>query len=120
MKKILIVEDDRDISLALTVRLKFAGFDVSIAPDAVHGMMKAVKERPELIILDISMPGGSGLDIAKRVRQNPDIIDVPIIFITANYDSAIQKEAELLDATGFFHKPYDADELLRTVQKAIA
>lgn len=120
MKKILIVEDDKDISLALTVRLKSEGFDVSVAPDAVHGMMKAVKEQPTLIIMDISMPGGNGIDIAKRIRSKPEILDVPIIFITANHEPQLKVYATELDACGFFQKPYDADELLSAVQKAVA
>lgn len=119
MKKILIVEDDKDISRALEVRLKSEGFEVVVAPDAVYGTMKAVSESPDLIILDISMPGGNGFDIAERIKMNPEVPDIPIIFITAHHEPDLAEKARQLNAAGFFQKPYDSKQLMRSIHLAV-
>ena len=118
MKKVLIVEDDRKIALALATRLKGAGYEASIAVDAITGVNLAVKLQPDLIILDISMPAGSGFDVAERVqRLVPKLM--PIIFLTASKQSGLRQRAMGLNAAAFFEKPYKGEELLVAVREAL-
>jgi two-component system cell cycle response regulator len=118
VKKVLIVEDDRKIALALATRLKGAGYEASIAVDAITGVNLAVKLQPDLIILDISMPAGSGFDVAERVQSLVPKL-MPIIFLTASKQAGLRGRAMDLGAAGFFEKPYKGEELLAAVHAAL-
>lgn len=119
MSKILIVEDDKKIALALSVRLRAEGHEAAVAHDAVLALSVAQRERPDLAILDISMPGGSGLDVAQRLQNNTHLAGTPFIFITASRHPGIRDEAEGLGAVGFFEKPYDIAEVLSCIREAL-
>jgi DNA-binding response OmpR family regulator len=117
--KILVVEDDKNIALALTVRLKAAGYDVMTAPDAVLAVSMALKHRPDLVVLDILMPGGNGFLVAERIHDLEAMLGVPCIFITASRQPGLRDQARRLGAAGFFEKPYDAGELLATIRETL-
>jgi CheY-like chemotaxis protein len=68
MKRVLIVEDDSKIGAALAVRLKNARYETLLAHDALSGVSTAVRSRPDLVLLDISMPAGSGFTVAERIQ----------------------------------------------------
>src|ERR1019366_8367416 len=86
--RILIVEDDRRISMALATRLVNAGQEVIQAFDAVSGVEKAVQHQPDLILMDIALPGGSGLMVAQRI-QSVVPKPTPIIFLTASRQAGL-------------------------------
>ena len=117
-KKILIVEDDEKIALALALRLKAAGYETSTAFDALTGVSEAVKFRPDLVLLDISMPAGSGFEVAERMRSAMPSF-TPIIFLTASKQPGLQERAQELGAVGYFEKPYEAEALLTAVHQHI-
>ncbi len=119
MSKILIVEDDRRIATALAIRLKTAGYEVVAAYDAVLAVTMAVKQQPDLILLDISMPGGNGFTIAERVQTLVPTVGTPIIFLTASKQPGLREQAMQLGAVGLFEKPYEAAELLEAIQEAL-
>ncbi|MFT7677839.1 MAG: two-component system OmpR family response regulator [Planctomycetota bacterium] len=120
MKKILIVEDDPDIAHALGLRLKAADYDVVTAYDAVLGTMAATREQPDLAILDISMPGGDGIMLSERFKENSENAGPPVIFITASKKPEIRERAMAAGAAGFFEKPYDAHEVLQLVHNVLS
>jgi DNA-binding response OmpR family regulator len=117
-KKILIVEDDRKIGISLSLRLKSAGYETLLAQDALMGLSMAVKSRPDLLILDISMPAGDGFQVAERVRA---LVPghMPIIFLTASKQPSFRTKAAELGAAGFFEKPFKSDELLAAIEAAL-
>jgi DNA-binding response OmpR family regulator len=117
--KILVVEDDKKIALALAIRLRTAGYEVIAAPDAVLAMSMAMKHRPDLLVLDILMPGGNGFQVAEWLQNLEAMIGVPYIFITASKVAGLRERARSLGAVGFFEKPYDAGELLATIREAL-
>lgn len=117
MKKILIIEDDKDISKALTIRLKSANYQVDTAEDAVQGVNHVVNNTPDLILLDISIPAGDGFLVAERVRCLPQVGNIPIIFITANKQPEIKKKANEIGAAAFFEKPFNSSELLLKIDE---
>jgi len=119
MKKVLIVEDDKKIALAMGVRLKAYGYEISNAFDAVTAVNIARKCKPDLILLDISMPGGDGFSLAERFQNLTDTAGVPIIFITASKKHGLKERAMEMGAAGFFEKPYDAEQLVNTVSSLI-
>lgn len=116
MNKILIVEDDKKISLALAIRLKAKGYQVLAAYDALNGVSLAVKNRPDLILLDISMPAGGGFEVAKRVQDLAPTAGTPIIFMTASKVPGLKEKASELGAVAFFEKPFEAEELVAAIQ----
>jgi DNA-binding response OmpR family regulator len=117
MKKILIVEDDRNIATALGIRLKAAGYEVTVASDAITGVAAALKIQPDLALLDISVPAGSGFTVANKI-QELIVTAIPIIFLTSSKQPGLRQRAQNLGAAGFFEKPYDADELLTAIKRA--
>jgi DNA-binding response OmpR family regulator len=118
LSKILIVEDDSQILISLTTRLRAKGHDVVSACDGAMAMTRAVNERPDLVILDISLPGGSGLEVAERIQGHVATVGVPMIFLTASRQPGLGAKARELGALAFFRKPYDPERLLRAVQRA--
>lgn len=117
MSTLLIVEDDKDIAEALSVRLTARGHTVYRAHDVVQGLNSAVKTTPDLVILDISMPGGNGFMFAERVQHIPEISHTPFVFMTASMDSELRQKAYDLGAKGFFEKPFDTNEFISCVEK---
>lgn len=117
-KKVLIVEDDEKIALALAVRLKAAGYETSTATDAISGVTSALNFRPDLVLLDISMPAGNGFAVAERMRS-VSARRTPIIFLTASKQPEFRERALELGAAGYFEKPYEAGALLTAVHQHI-
>jgi len=116
--KILIVEDDRKIALALALRLRAAGQDVILAYDAISALDSVIKNQPDMVLLDICLPGGSGLVVAERI-QNLAPRFTPIIFLTASRQPGLREKAMALGAAGFLEKPFEADELIVAIQNAL-
>jgi DNA-binding response OmpR family regulator len=119
MKKILIVEDDPNIAKALSIRLKNAGYEVSVAPDALTAVEVAVKREPDLVLLDISLPAGDGFSVAERIQSLLPTA-TPLIFLTASKKPGLREKAKELGAAAFFQKPYEAEDLLGAIQLALA
>lgn len=118
-KKVFIVEDDKKIAMAMGIRIKAFGYDVGTAYDAITAVRAAREYKPDLILLDISMPGGDGFSLAKKFQNLMHTAGVPIIFITASKKPGLKERAEELGAAGFFEKPYDADKLVSTISSLI-
>lgn len=116
--KILIVEDDRKIAMALALRLRAAGQEVIFAYDALTGLDTAIKNQPDLVLLDIGLPAGNGLLVAERI-QNLVPKYTRIIFLTASRQPGLRDKAMALGAAGFLEKPFEAGELLATIQNAL-
>jgi DNA-binding response OmpR family regulator len=119
MKKILIVEDDKDISKALTIRLKSCNYQVDTAQDVAQGINHVVNNVPDLILLDISIPAGNGFLLADRIKLLPNVGKIPIIFMTANKQPELKKKAEEIGASAFFEKPFDSNSLIAKIAEIL-
>jgi CheY-like chemotaxis protein len=117
-KKILIVEDDKKIVMALTARLTMAGYEVLTANDGLEGIKQAITGKPDLIVMDIWMPVGLGFSVVLRLRQL-GMGDIPVIFITASKLKRLKRTAERLGAAGFLEKPYKPQELLSAISAGL-
>jgi DNA-binding response OmpR family regulator len=120
-KKILIVDDEPDVLLVLGKRLTSSGYDVVKAANGQDGLSKAKAERPDLIILDMMMPGMSGEEVAQELTLDRETRSIPILFLTALFtkrDEAVQGHAA--GGQTFFAKPYDPKELLAEVKRRLA
>ena len=117
--RILIVDDEPEIVRALSLRLRAAGYEVLSAADAIQATQAAMKERPDLVILDIGMPCGDGHTVASRIRSSSLTSQTPIIFLSARTAHQDQERAREAGAVGFLTKPYKPEELLDLVKKAL-
>ena len=115
--KILVVDDEQDVAKALKIRLKANGYSVLIASDSVQAFTMAKKENPDLIILDIMIPGGGGFVVAERLKQSMETHHIPIIFLTGI--SGGEERAYKVGASGYVMKPYQPEKLLETIQDAM-
>jgi DNA-binding response OmpR family regulator len=118
MKSILIIEDDPKLALALAVRLKSAGYEATAANDALTGLNAAVKNPPDLVLMDVCLPLGNGFTLSERI-QTLLPTPTPTIFLTASKQPCLRQKAEELGAAGYFEKPYEAADLLLAIQKAL-
>lgn len=119
MQTILLVEDDKNISLALSIRLQSMGYKVDSAEDAVYAMKAAVRCEPEVILLDINLPGGDGFVVADRLRASNKLWTTPIIFITASKDPKLKEKAAGYGASGYLEKPFRASQLADAIENVV-
>jgi DNA-binding response OmpR family regulator len=117
--KILVVDDDRDIVRALNIRLRQAGYEVASAFDGYEAVHSAHSEAPDLILLDIQMPAGDGFSVLERLRVSVETSQIPVVFLTANPQTANWQKALEMGAVDFIPKPYEGKELLRVVKRAL-
>jgi len=117
MQSILVVEDDKKISMALSLRLKAMGYSVDSAADAVYAMNAAVRCHPEVVLLDINLPGGDGFVVADRLRASPELAMTPIIFITASKDPEMRRRAGEYAQSVFIEKPFQAAQLTDAIDQ---
>lgn len=118
-KTILVVEDDSEFrSLALHI-LKGAGYRVESAPDGPAGLAAARELKPDLILLDVEMPGMDGYGVCKEVRADPAIAHVPIILVTVHSEMRHLVEGLKLGADDHVTKPFDPSDLLLRVASVL-
>ena len=116
-KNILIVEDERDVIDLLTLNLRRAGnFNISTAPDGVIGLQKARDEKPAFIILDLMLPGISGLELCKILKSERQTRDIPILMLTAKAEEIDRIVGLEFGADDYVTKPFSPREVILRVQ----
>ena len=118
-KKILIIEDDKKISLAMQVRLKANGYAVWAAYDAIEGASLGRTVKPDLVLLDISMPGGNGFQLAEAFIHVLETKGIPIIFVTASKNPDLVQKAWDLGAVDLLEKPFDIEKLIYVIEREL-
>lgn len=117
--RILVVDDDTRLTQLLQLVFESRGFGVTIANDGQQALQSLAKELPEAILLDLMMPGMSGLEVCRLVRADPRTSNIPIVILTARYDTAIQREAMQAGATEYLTKPIRPNDLINCLQKVV-
>jgi two-component system cell cycle response regulator DivK len=120
MKKILIVEDHADMRELLTWQIELMGFMPIPAKHGKEGVEKAVAEQPNLILLDIMMPGMDGWEAARTLRANPETKDIPILAATALFRDSDLKSCLDAGCNGYIVKPFTFQELQGKVREFIS
>jgi CheY-like chemotaxis protein len=119
-KKILVVDDEPDVLLLLGERLSKAGYEVIKASSGKEAINLAETRAPQLIVLDIAMPGMDGSEVAQVLRAKPETKDIPILFLTCLFTKQEEKTCgHVLGQNFFIAKPYDVSELLTEIQKRV-
>ena len=118
-KKILVVEDDPDLLRGLKLRLEANAYSVLVASEVTVAVSTALKDRPDLLVLDIGLRGGDGFLIMQRLRSIDELDPIPAILITGQEPSLNRKRAQEECAFAYFQKPFDNDDLLAAVRRAL-
>jgi DNA-binding response OmpR family regulator len=118
-KKILIIDDDPQLLLGLAPRLKANGYSVVTAADAIAAIAVSRQEMPDLIILDLGLPGGDGFLVLERLRNMAELSTIPVIVLSA-WDPTDNKKRSLdAGAVAYFQKPTDNHEFLTAIRQAL-
>ena len=120
MKRVLLVDDDNTILLGTGVRLKSMGYTVYTAKDAVSAISAVVKNSPDVVVLDLSLPAGDGFLVADRLQNLVASAATPIIFITASENPLLRERAMNLGAAAFLTKPFGATTLADAIESALS
>ncbi|MBA2367620.1 MAG: response regulator transcription factor [Candidatus Protochlamydia sp.] len=104
--KMLLIEDEEDIASLIKLQAELAGYKVHVEADGLNGYMAIEKERPDIIVLDIMLPGLNGLDVCRKVKNNPDLKNIPIIIISAKSEELDVVLGLELGADDYVAKPF--------------
>jgi two-component system phosphate regulon response regulator PhoB len=116
MHRILIVEDEQDIADLIGFNLQRAGFEVIKSHDGVDGTETAMRERPDLIVLDLMLPGRDGYGVFRELRRDPRTVGIPVIMLTARAQTEDRIQGLEAGADDYLTKPFSPKELLLRVQ----
>ena len=114
---VLLVDDERDLVEVTKMRLESKGFTITCAYDGLSAIEKIKSTKPDIVLLDLFMPVMHGYELCKKLKQDPDVKDIPIIFFSAgNCKDECTKEAKAAGAVDFVSKPFDVDELVDKIK----
>ena len=119
MKKVLVVEDDKDNLDLMTYVLKRAGYEVITAETGEEGVELAISERPLFIIMDINLPGIDGLEATRRIRTSEADANIPIIAITSFAMRGDMEKVLSAGCYGCFEKPIDPLTIIEQIHKLL-
>ena len=119
MTKILCVEDSEDNLLALHKRLGLAGFEVKVATNGAEGVNWAKTLQPDLIVMDLRLPGLDGWEATRRLKAQPETKHIPIIVVTADLSDKSREKAFAAGCDGFETKPVDFEKLVRNIRSFV-
>lgn len=118
-EKILVVDDEKDLQELLAYNLKREGYTVSLAGDGAAALGIIDKEPPDLVLLDIMLPGVQGLDVLRRLRSNPETQSVPVILLTAKSEELDKILGLELGADDYVTKPFSPREVIARVKAVL-
>ncbi len=118
--KILLVDDENEFCVAVKKNLEIMGnFKVFIANNGKEGLSLAESIRPDVIILDIMMPGIDGFEVLKKIKTNKNTIAIPVIMLTARGDEASKIKAARLYDEAYLTKPIEANDLKSKIEEVL-
>ncbi len=118
--KVLIIDDDRDMRMALNARLRGQGYETASAEDGMSAIAIALREEPDVILLDIHLPAGDGFVVLDRIGNNLKLSEVPVIAISADDADGTGRRALAAGAVAYFQKPIDNETLLLEIAQRTA
>ena len=119
-RSILVVDDDPEIVTLLATRLTKRGYKVATAADGTSALDIAKRDRPDLVLLDVMMPGKSGWEVARALKQDPVTHEIKIVMVTAIGEQVNELTSPLYGADAYIDKPFEFERLERVISGLIA
>ena len=119
-KKILLVEDEPEFRVALRMRLEANGYDIIEAEDGAIGLDAVRHQNPDLIILDVRLPGMDGFKLARLLKFDVKYKNIPLMMLTVMSQASDRKMGQAVGADAYLTKPYQPQELLDTISILIS
>lgn len=117
--KILVIEDEEDIADLIKLQGELAGYKMIVEHDGLNGLRAVAREKPDLVILDIMLPGQSGLDVCRKIKGNPDTNNIPVIIISAKGEEVDVILGLELGADDYVSKPFSVKILLSRIRAVL-
>ncbi len=114
--RILIVEDEKELLFGLSTFLKSQGYATIAAYDSTFAISLAIKEKPDLIILDLGLPAGGGIFVLENLKNNILTNDIPVLILTAQQELGLDDRLKKMGVCAFFRKPFDPAQLLSEIK----
>jgi len=119
-KRIMVVDDEESLRELLTAIMEQEGYEVIIAADGNECLKKLKTVRPDLILLDMMMPGMSGREVCEKIRQDPKTKDLKVAFLTvAKFSEAGKGTLKEMKVIDYITKPFDNSDLVKRVKKMV-
>jgi DNA-binding response OmpR family regulator len=118
--RVLLVDDDPAMLRLLQVNFRLDGFEVETASRGDEAVDHAIASPPDVLVLDVMMPGLDGYQVGERLRQEPGFADIPIVFLTARVMEEDRAKGEAIGGVDYMTKPFDPVELIATVRRRLA
>jgi DNA-binding response OmpR family regulator len=116
---VLIADDDPEILTLLSIRLSKRGYTVLEAADGLQTLQVARGRHPDLVLLDVMMPGKNGWEVARELRGDPSLADIGIVMLTAIGEKVNEMTSPLYGADDFIDKPFNFDDLEKKIARVI-
>ena len=116
-RKILVVDDDEHILRSLAQYLELEDFDVTTASSGTEALQRFEESTPDLMVLDVMMPGMDGFEVLQKVRQGADTAALPVLMLTARDQHADIMKGYQMGATSYLVKPFNLDELVEAINE---
>ena len=117
--KILLIEDEEDIAAMIKLQAEIAGYRLIVEVDGLNGLRAVEREKPELVILDIMLPGQSGLDVCRKIKTNPALKTIPVIMLSAKNEELDIVLGLELGADDYVSKPFSPKILFSRVRAVL-
>lgn len=117
--RLLLVEDEEDIAALIKLQAEISGYKLHVEVDGLNGLRAIEREKPDLVILDVMLPGQSGLDLCRKVKGNPDLKNIPVIMISAKSEELDVVLGLELGADDYVTKPFSAKILFSRIRAVL-
>lgn len=118
-KKILIVEDEESLLKLESILLSSRGYNVGGVADGIAALEEITRFRPDLIILDIMLPGMDGFEVCRRIKENPESQHIPVIMLTAKKSSQDRERGMAIGAAAYITKPFKSAKIMEIIQRLL-
>ncbi len=118
-KAVLIIDDEPDVARPIAFRLEMSGFEVVVEPDGQLGYERAVNTRPDIVLLDVMMPGLDGIEVCRMLKRNSATRGIPVVMVTAKTTAGDVEAAFDAEASDYVSKPFEWAELRAKIDRLV-
>lgn len=118
-KRILLIEDEEDIAALIKLQAEVSGYKLHVEVDGLNGYRAVEREKPDLVILDIMLPGENGLDVCRKIKSHPDLKNIPVVMLTAKSEELDIMLGLELGADDYVAKPFSPKVLFSRIKAVL-